>query len=93
MKATPTGRREGRGETKDTEKETGDRNRTSWGHSSVGRVLAYREQGPRFDPQCHLSWLWWYIPAIPALEKRKQQDQKFKVILRHIGSSRSTWAT
>ena len=33
------------------------------------------------------------MPVIPALEKCRQEDQKFKVILGYTVSSRPTWAT
>lgn len=32
-------------------------------------------------------WVWWYILAIPALGREKQEDQKFKVIPSSLVSS------
>ena len=31
-----------------------------------------------------VSWALWHMPAIPVPERWRQEDQKFKVILRYI---------
>lgn len=35
---------------------------------------------PRVDPQLRRNWVWWHMPAIPALERWRQGDEKSKVI-------------
>jgi hypothetical protein len=35
--------------------------------------------------------VWWLTPAIPALWKRRQEDQNFKVILSYITSLKPAW--
>jgi hypothetical protein len=36
--------------------------------------------------------MWWYTAVIPALWRRRQEDQEFKVILGYIGSEKPGWA-
>lgn len=37
--------------------------------------------------------MWQSVPAVPALEKLKQQDPKFKVNLGYVANERQAWAT
>lgn len=37
----------------------------------------------------HTYWEWWYIPAIPELERQNQGNQEFKRLLNYIGNSAS----
>jgi hypothetical protein len=34
-----------------------------------------------------LSWVWWYMPVIPALRRWRQEEAKFKTSLGYIGRS------
>lgn len=36
-----------------------------------------------------MSWVWWFVPVIQALERWRQKDQKFKAILSFIVSQKS----
>lgn len=72
----------------------------AWGHGSVCRVLAQHVQTTEFDSQHHTkqNWVWWFMPAIPALRKWILEDQKFKtnnnnkfkVILGYIGNLKAS---
>lgn len=54
----------------------------SWGCIIVGRALVQHVGGPSFYPQHHISQCW-CMPAISALRRWKQEDQKFKAFLCH----------
>lgn len=52
-----------------------------------------RKKKERKDKEVIFLPLWWGTPVISALERWKQKDQEFKVILVQIASLRPTWAT
>lgn len=47
----------------------GDRVLADWGCGSVGRGLAWRAQGPGFDPQHCVNWVWCCMPVIQVLRR------------------------
>lgn len=57
----------------------------TWLCDPVGRVLASNSGGPAFQPAL------WCTPIIPVLRGQRREDQKIKVVLGHIGGSRSVW--
>lgn len=42
--------------------------------------------GPRFHPQFHINQRKWCIPVAPALERKRQEDQQFNVILSYTAN-------
>ena len=34
----------------------------------------------------HLHWVWWLMPTVLGLERQRQEDQEFKVLLSYIVS-------
>lgn len=56
-------------------------------------VLASPVQEPGFNPLYHVNQLLWYMPTIPALMRgKRQEDQKFMIILSYIVSSGLPWS-
>lgn len=58
----------------------------TWGHSSVGKAVAWYMGNPGLCPQHCLSLGWWHSPIIPALEKQSQEDHKYKVNPGYVAS-------
>ena len=53
---------------------------------SIVKELAQHTQTAGFHPQHQMQW---HTPVIPALEKWKQEDRKFKAILGYVESETS----
>lgn len=46
-------------------------------------LLAQHLRNLVFKLQQHINWVWWNMLLIPHLERWRQEDQKFKVMLSH----------
>lgn len=46
---------------------------------------------PWLQPRYYRKQVWWYTRGTPALGKWRLENQKFRVILECIGSSRLAW--
>jgi predicted transposase YdaD len=50
-----------------------------------------KKEGRKEGERKKKSPVWWCIPIILALERWKQEDQEFKVIMTYIARSRLVW--
>lgn len=59
----------------------------SWECGSVIKLLAWHAWGPGFYPQYFINLTRRHVPMVQALERWKNKDPKFKVILSYKSSS------
>lgn len=65
-----------------------------WGGEAVAQLREdwpSMRESPGLPSEHHINWLWWTRPAIPAMKRQTQEDQKIKIMLGYI--LRPAWTT